>query len=146
MRKVFAALVLLAAGCLEPPKAGQQEQAISGLAHLHSWDPGTQARGQYAYDAVMSWGPEILPALVNHIPDETPTAIQDEVSGRRVLVGDVCFLMALQISGRSWQEFYDDGVFVSSALENPVFCIRWTDRASRFRVQSRFRKLLPPQD
>jgi hypothetical protein len=136
-------VLLLAAGCVEPPKTGQMEQAISGLAHLHSWDPGTQARGQYAYDAVMSWGPEILPALVAHIPDETPTALRDDLSGRTAVVGDVCFLMALQLSNRGWEEFFDDGVFVSSALENPVYCIRWKDRASRFRAQARFRTFLP---
>jgi len=141
----LAALLLPAASCIEPPKHGQMEQAISGLAHLHSWDPGTQARGQYAYDAVMSWGPEILPALVAHLTDETPTAIRDEISGRTVVVGDVCFLLALQISGHSWKEFYDDGVFISTALENTLFCIRWNDRASRFKVQSRFRKFLPEE-
>jgi hypothetical protein len=141
MRKL-AALWILAAGCLEPPKHGQMEQAVTGLAHLHSWDPATQARGQYAYDAVMSWGREILPTLVAHIPDETPTTIHDPFSGRSVVVGDVCFLVALQISGRRWQEFYDDGVFVSTALENPIFCIRWNDRPSRLRVQARFSRLI----
>ncbi len=145
MRKL-AALLVLAAGCFEPPKAGQMAQAVSGLAHLYAWDPSTQARGQYAYDAVMSWGPEILPALVAHIPDETPTAIHDAFSGRTVVVGDVCFLMALQLSGRRWQEFYDDGVFVSTALENPVFCVRWNGRPSRLKVQARFGSLLPKED
>jgi len=145
MRNLAAALLLLS-GCMEPPKHGQMVQAISGLAHLHSWDPSTQARGQYAYDAVMSWGPEILPALVAAIPDETPTAIHDEVSGRTVVVGDVCFLMALQLANRSWEDFYDDGVFISSkTLDNPVFCIRWKERAARFRVQARFRTFLPEE-
>jgi hypothetical protein len=139
-------LLVLAAGCTEPPKTGQMVQTISGLAHLHSWDPTTQGRGQYAYDAVMGWGPEIVPSLVATITDETPTAIHDDLSGRTVPVGDVCFLMALQISGHRWEEFFDDGVFVSTALENPIFCIRWKDRASRFRVQSRFFSLLPPPE
>ncbi len=134
--------MVLAAGCMEPPKHGQMEQAVTGLAHLHTWDPANQARGQYAYDAVMSWGAEILPVLVAHITDETPTAVYDEISGRNAVVGDVCFLMALQISSRNWREFYEDGVFVSTALENPLFCIHWKDRASRLRVQARFRRIL----
>lgn len=141
-----AAVLLLMAGCAEPPKTGQMEQAISGLEHLHSWDPVMQGRGQYAYDAVLSWGPEILPLLVEHISDETPTAIHDDFSGRTAKVGDVCFLIALRLSGRRWEEFYDDGVFISTALENPIFCIRWNDRAARLRVQARFRSLLAKKE
>lgn len=80
-----------------------------------------------------------------HIPDETPTAIHDELSGRTAVVGDICLLLALQLSGRSWKEFYDDGVFITTALDNPVFCVRWNDRASRFRVLAHFRSLLPEE-
>jgi hypothetical protein len=143
MRKLLGALILLA-GCPEPPKTASMAQAVEGLRDLHSWDPATEARGQYAYDAVVNWGPEILPALVGHLTDLTPTAIYEEKFGITVTVSDVCFVLLLKLMGRRWEEFEEDGVFVHTVLPNPIFSIRWKDRESRARVQARFARLLPP--
>lgn len=142
MRKAASLLVLLAA-CAEPPKTGQMDHVITGLAHLHSWNPEQQAEGQYGYDAVIGRIPDILPLLVNHLTDPTPTAIYDDLSGRNPTVGDVCFLILLRAMNLRWQDFADDGVFLSTALPNPIFCIRWDDPVAKRRVQQRFRQLLP---
>src|SRR5205085_10685920 len=128
MRFLFAlaALASLAsAGCQEPPRTGQMDDLVAGLAHLHEWDAAMQGKGHYAYDAVMGYGPDILPILVAHLTDETPTAIYEKVSERNPKVADVVFLMLLQMTKRKWQDFSKEGVFVSTALPNPVFCIKW---------------------
>ena len=100
-----------------------------------------QGRGHYAYDAVMGFGPEILPILVAHLTDETPTAIYDDMSRRNPKVSDVAFLMLLDLTKHRWQDFSKEGIFVSTALPNPIFCIKW-DRPTKFKVQARFRELL----
>jgi hypothetical protein len=142
MRKL-AAFVVLAAGCMEPPKWPQMEKAISGLEHLHAWDPVTRGQGQYGYEAVIGWGPEIIPALVAHLTDETPTQIQEPTFEIQVRVGDICLLILLDMTKTTWKQFDEDGLFLTTQLPNPVFCIRWKEGpVSRARVQARFRKLL----
>ena len=139
---VVALVCAAAAACVEPSKAGQVELAVRGLADLHSWDPVRQGEGQYAYDVLRSSDPaDVLPALVAHLTDETPTAIHDRLLDLRPTVGDVCLLMLLEWTRIPWQEFLDDGLFISSQLPNPMFCIRW-DTAARKRVQARFARRL----
>jgi hypothetical protein len=137
---------LLAAGCQEPPKTWQYESAVTGLAHLHTWDPVMEAKGHYAYDHVMSLGDEVVKTLITHLADETPTAIYDELSGRKPTVGDICFLMLLHITHHPPEEFFEDGVFISTALPNPVFCVKWKDRAAKARVQAHFTQLTAPKE
>jgi hypothetical protein len=122
--------------------------SVRGLIDLHKWDPSTEGQGQYGYDAVMSAGPEILPSLVAHLTDETPTMLYDQPSDRRVKLGDVCYYLLLRLTGLKQEEFLQDGVFISTALPNPIFCIRWTEPTlqSRRRVQLHFQKILPPPE
>src|SRR6185295_17573821 len=87
-----------AAGCAEPPRTAQMDDLVSGLAHLHSWDKHMQAKGHYAYDAVMGYGPEILPVMVAHLTDETPTAIYEKMTERNPKVCDAVFLMLLELT------------------------------------------------
>jgi hypothetical protein len=61
-------------------------------------------------------------------------------------VGDVCFFMLLRLKGLGWKTFADDGVFVSSAFKNPLFCIQWDGAAAKKRVQERFLTLIPPKE
>jgi len=136
-----AAAVLALAGCAEPPRTGQMDMLVCGLAHLHQWDPVMQAKGHSAYEAVMGFGKEILPVMAAHLTDDTPTAIHEELSDRTATVSDVVFLMMLQLTKRKWQDFAPEGVFVSTALPNPVFCIKWT-REAKFKVQARFLKII----
>lgn len=136
-----ASLWLLTVGCPEPPKTNQMGELVSSLAHLHTWDADMQGKGQWAYDSVMGYGPEIWPILVAHLTDETPTAIYEQVADRNAKVSDVAFLMLLQLTQRPWQDFAKDGVFVSTALPNPIFCIKWT-RQAKFKVQARFMDIL----
>lgn len=140
----LAVLFLWSGGCQEPPKTGQMDDIVRGLAHLHEWDPAMQGRGHYAYDAVMGYGPDILPVLISHLTDETPTAIYEEVSQRQAKVADAAFLMLLQLTKHKWQDFSKEGVFVSTVLPNPIFCIKW-DRQAKFKVQARFLKILEEQ-
>jgi hypothetical protein len=144
MRRLFAATLLLslplATGCQEPPKIAQMDDIISTLAHIKDWDPIMQGKGGIAYDSVMGYGPDIYPVLVDHLTDETVTAIYDEVSGRNPHICDLVFLMLLELTHTKWQDFSDDKVFVSTQLPNPVFCIKW-DRQAKFKVQKRFRKI-----
>lgn len=142
MRKAALLLAMAAAGCQEPPKTGQYESAVRGLADLHTWDPGMQAQGQYAYDVVVGSVPDVFPVLVSHLTDETPTAIYEKAFGIQVTISDVCFMILLRVTGMNPEIFYEDGVFVSKLLPNPIFCVRWNDRPSRYRVQARFTKLL----
>lgn len=137
---------VLLAGCVEPPKTGQMEQSVMALADLYTWDPHTKAKGQASYDSVMGWGPEVLPHLVAHLTDMTPTAIYEPTFQIQVTIGDVCFLLLLDLTGRSWQEFHEDGIFVHRLVPNtqnpnPIFNIRW-DMPARKRVQRRFARLL----
>src|SRR6185295_16793612 len=139
----IAALGILGlAGCKEPPRANQYEEIVASLALLQKWDAVMQARGHFAYDRVMGSGPEILPWLVAHLTDETPTAIYEEVTQRNPKVCDVTFLMLLTLTKTKWEDYPQEGVFVSSALPNPVFCIKW-DRAAKIRVQAKFAQNLP---
>jgi hypothetical protein len=136
-----AGLVLALSGCQEPPRIGQMEGLVGDLANLRLWDPAMQAKGHYAYDAVMGWGPEIYPVLVAHLTDETPTAIYDEISQRNPKISDIALLMLLELTKHKWQEFSKEGLFVSTLLPNPVFCVKW-NRPAKFKVQTRFRELL----
>ena len=140
-----AAVVLTAATCQEPPRIAQMEDLVSGLAHLHTWDPHMQGKGHYAYDAVMGYGPDIYPVLVAHLTDETPTAIRDKISDRNPKVCDAVFLMLLELTKTKWQDFAQEGVFVSTVMPNPIFCIKW-DRTAKFKVQAKFRRLLEELD
>jgi hypothetical protein len=138
---LLAALILSASGCAEPPRVGQMEDLVSGLAHLHTWDQHMQGKGHYAYDAVMGYGKDIYPILVAHLTDDTPTAIRDKMSERNPKVSDAAFLMLLELTKTKWEDFSKEGVFVSTALPNPIFCIKW-DRTAKFKVQAKFRQLL----
>ena len=142
---MVAAVILGAAGCAEPPRANQYEEIVSSLAHLQKWDPIMQARGHYAYDRVLGSGPAIIPALVAHLTDETPTAIYEEVTQRNPKVCDVAFLILLTVTKTKWEDYSQEGVFVSTALPNPVFCIKW-DRPAKIRVQAKFAQLLPKEE
>jgi len=142
---ITAMAILAAAGCSEPPRANQYEEIVSSLADLQKWDPVMQARGHYAYDRVVGSGPKILPALVAHLTDETPTAIYEEVTRRNPKVCDVTFLILLTVTKSKWEDFAQEGVFVSTVLPNPVFCIKW-DRAAKIRVQAKFAQLLPKDE
>jgi hypothetical protein len=147
MKPAFALVALLllpAASCQEPPRTGQMDSLVSGLAHLHEWDVAMQGKGHYAYDAVMGYGPDILPVMVAHLTDDTPTAIHEDLSDRTAKVSDAVFLMLLQLTKHKWQDFAKEGVFVSTALPNPIFCIKW-DRQTKFKVQARFLQLLEEQ-
>jgi hypothetical protein len=147
MKLLLAALSLLllpAASCQEPPRTGQMDDLVSGLAHMHEWDAAMQGKGHYAYDAVMGYGPDILPVLVSHLTDETPTAIYEEVTQRQAKVADAAFLMLLELTKHKWQDFSKEGVFVSKVLPNPIFCIKW-DRETKFKVRARFMQIVEEQ-
>lgn len=138
---VLAALLATAAACQEPPRVAQMDHLVEGLAHLHAWDRHMQGKGHYAYDAVMGYGKDIYPVLVAHLTDETPTAIRDKMSDRNPKVADAVFLMLLELTKTKWEDFAKEGVFVSTVLENPIFCIKW-DRMAKFKVQKKFRDLI----
>jgi len=140
----LAAVLLFSAGCQDPPRTGQMDDLVSGLSHLHEWDPAMQGKGHYAYDAVMGYGPDILPILVAHLTDETPTAIYEEVTRRQPKVADAAFLMLLELTKHKWQDFTKEGVFVSTVLPNPIFCIKW-DRETKFKVRARFTQIVEEQ-
>jgi hypothetical protein len=144
MRNVFvglAAVLALGTACSEPPKVARMDVLVEGLAHLHTWDKHMQGKGQYSYDSIMGWGPEILPVLVAHLTNETPTAIRDEMSNRNPKISDAVFFMLLELTKTKWQDFSKEGVFVSTVLENPIFCLKW-DRQTKFRVQKKFHDLI----
>ena len=140
-----AALLLGLSGCAEPPKTHKLEELVSGLANLHKWDASMQGRGQAHYDRVMGYGPEILPALIAHLTDETPTAIYEDVTRRNPKVCDVAFLMLLELTKSKWEDFADEGVFISTVLPNQIYCIKW-DKVSKIKVQAKFAKLFPPEE
>jgi len=143
-KKAWAVGLLLAAtGCPEPAKHNQFAQLVYDLNVLHTWDPSSKARGQYPYDQIMGCPAEMDHSLAAAVTDERPTAIYDRISGRTALVGDVAFLMLLERLGLKWEAFYKDGVFLSTQLPNPVFCLKW-DPGARGRVRNRLLALLPP--
>jgi hypothetical protein len=93
---------------------------------------------------VVSYGDEVLPVLVAHLTDNRKTQIFEPTTGRNPTVGDVCFFMLLRLQKLTWKTFADDGVFVSSAFKNQLFCIQWDGAAAKRRVQERFLTMLPP--
>lgn len=141
MRKVLAVAALLA-GCMEPPKTLQMEQAVDGLSDLYAWDPATKARGQYSYDAIIMRLPEILPALVSHLTNPKLTKIDLQSFKIKVSIGDICLLMLLEALKMKWQDFEEEGLWMSTQIPNPVFCIRFKDDESRRKVQARFAGIL----
>lgn len=130
-----------APACQEPPRYGEMNSLIEDLANMRTWDPTMQGKGFYAYDRVMGFGPDIYPVLVSHLINESPTGIVDEVSHRNPCIADVVLMMLLELTNHKWQEFTKEGLFVSTALPNPIFCIKW-DRATKFRVKMRFAEIL----
>lgn len=138
---VLAAVLAMGATCQEPPRVAQMDHLVEGLAHLHTWDRHMQGKGHYAYDAVMGYGKDIYPVLAAHLTNETPTAIRDKMSDRNPKVADAAFLMLLELTKTKWQDFAKEGVFVSTVMDNPIFCIKW-DRAAKFKVQAKFREFL----
>ena len=141
-RSVAITVLLLTAGCIEPPKTGRMEQMVQGMAHIYTWHPKQHAKGQAAYDSVLNAGPDILPVLVAHLTDETPTALFEPTSRRVPVIGDLCFLLLIKLTGVSWETFRDDGVFIHSVIPNPVFSVKWSRPDSRHRAQVRFKALL----
>jgi len=145
MRRLAALTLLLAlpfsVGCPEPPKIAQMDELVSSLSDLRLWDPVMMGKGNLSFDGVMGYGPDIYPVLIDHLTDETATAIYDEISGRNPKVCDVALLMLLNLMRRRWEDFSKDGLFISTALPNPVFCIKW-DRQTKFKIQHRLRYLL----
>jgi hypothetical protein len=49
------------------------------------------------------------------------------------------------VSKTRWQDFASEGVFVSTVLDNPVYCIKW-DRAAKIKVQAKFAELIPKKE
>lgn len=144
MRPCVALLLLLAASCANTmdDNSGRMEYTVSNLSDLHSWDPQEQGSGQPAYDSVLGWGDEVLPVLVAHITDQRKTQIFEPQTGRNPTVGDACFFILLRLKKLSWKSFADDGVFVSSAFSNPLFCLQWDGPGAKKRVQERMLALI----
>jgi len=149
MKRIAALTLLLAlpfsVGCPEPPKIAQMDDMIAGLSHLKTWDPYMMGKGDLSFESVMGYGPDIYPVMIDHLTDESPTAIYDEVSGRNPRVSDAILLMLLELTHRVWQDFSKDGLFISTALPNPIFCIKW-DHKAKVNVQRRFRYMLDNPD
>src|SRR5882672_9327318 len=116
------------------------DQIITGLVNLTKWDPVMMAKGEVTFDTVMGDAPDNFPLLIEHLVDETPTAIFDEMSGRNPKLCDVVLLILLTHFKKDWKEFSKDGLFISTALDNPIFSIKW-DRPTKFKVQAHFQKL-----
>jgi len=145
--RTWGVVILLSvlAACQEPSKKGQFAQLVYDLNVLHTWDPGRKAQGQYPFDQIMGCPADVDHALAAAVADERPTAIYDRVSGRTALVGDVAFMILLERLSLKWDVFYKDGVFLSTQLPNPIFCLNW-DPGARGRVRARLLELLPPLD
>ncbi len=143
-RPCGALLLLLAASCANTmdDNSGRMEYTVSNLSDLHSWDPQEQGSGQPAYDSVLGWGDEVLPVLVAHITDQRKTQIFEPQTGRNPTVGDACFFILLRLKKLGWKTFADDGVFVSSAFPNPLFCIQWDGPGAKKKVQERMSALI----
>ena len=145
MRRLFAALLLLSLplvpGCQEPPKTAAMDDKVTNLCNLRLWDANMQGKGNLYYDSVMGYGADIYPVMVDHLTDENVTAIYDEMSGRNPKVCDLVLLMLLELTHKKWEDFSGDGLFISTALPNPVFCIKW-DRQTKMKVQFHFKKVV----
>jgi hypothetical protein len=142
MRRLFAAILVLAVpcalGCPEPPKTAMMDDMVATLCNLRTWDRYMMGKGNLSFDSVMGYGPEIWPILIDHLADETETAIEDEMTGRKPKVCDVVLLMLFELMHKKWQQFSQDGLFISTALPNPIFCIKW-DREAKLKVRARFK-------
>ena len=146
--KYLAPLILIVlAGCPEPPKTSRMHSVVDGLTHMTTWDPVRQGEGDVTYNTVLAFGPEVFPILIDRLTDDRKMELLREPTfGLNPSLADACFLILLKMTGLDWKEFHKDGVFIQTTFDNPIFNIRWESPTARRRVQDRFLKILELAD
>ena len=143
IRVAAAALLLLAAGCLEPPKTNRELVYVGGLQDLTQWDPVVGGRGHEAHDGILQLEPtDSVPVLIASLLDPTPTKIYDRLHDPPT-VGDVVFHMLLLIFSMRAEDFAPEGVWISKSdpIRNPIFFVRIEKDSVREKLRERFARL-----
>lgn len=143
MPRALAAVLLLAAGCAEPPKTNRALVYVEGLQDLTRWDPVNGGRGHDAYDAILALDPtDSVPVLIAHLLDPVQTKIYDRLH-EPPTIGDVSFHMLLLVFGMKAEEFATEGVWISKTdpVRNPIYTVRIEKDDVRERLRQRFAQL-----
>ena len=145
MQRALAAAVLLvlAAGCIEPPKTNRALVYVGGLQDLTQWDPVLGGRGDDSYDAILMLEPtDSVPVLIASLLDPTPTKIRDRLH-EPPKVGDVAFHMLLLIFSMRAEDFAPEGVWISKSdpVRNPIYTVRIEKDPVREKLRERFARM-----
>jgi hypothetical protein len=138
-----AILLLILAGCIEPPKTNRALVYVGGLQDLTRWDPVYGGRGHDAYDAMMALPPEdSVPVLISALNDPSLTGIYDRLHSPAT-VGDVVFHMLVLIFSMKPEDFEREGVWISKRdpVRNPIYNVRIEKEEVREKLRQRFGKL-----
>lgn len=142
-RAIATAVLLLAAGCMEPPKTNRALVYVGGLQDLTSWDPVNGGRGNEAYEGILGLPPtDNVPVLIAYLLDPTPTKIYDRLHDPPT-VGDVVFHMLLLIFSMRAEDFATEGVWISKSepIRNPIYFVRIEKDSVREKLRERFARL-----
>jgi hypothetical protein len=144
MHKTLSALLLIMlAGCIEPPKTNRALVYVTGLSELTRWDPVYGGRGHDSYDAMMGLPPtDSVPVLISALNDPTLTGIHDRLHAPAT-VGDVAFHMLVLIFSMKPEDFEREGVWISKRdpVRNPIYYVRIEKDEVREKLRQRFGKM-----
>ena len=128
---ILLPLIALSA-CLPSVQERKIGPLIEALEDVYQWDPGRGAYQSEAYLQLLRAGEGALPLLAEAVLDPRPTKIMDRYP-KVPTVGDVAFLLALEVSGKTIEEFRDVGV-ARGANPNPIFALEF-QRGARARAR-----------
>jgi len=141
MKRALPILLLLTAGCAEPPKQNRAALYYQGLDDLWRWHPSRGGEGDPAYEGLLALEPnESVPILIQGLAETSATKI-DDGHHPAPSIGHVCFLMLLKIFGLPPSEFDRDGVWFYPHEENPIYGLNIDDPGVRQRVAAKFLKI-----
>jgi hypothetical protein len=144
-RTIAIVVVLLAAGCIEPPKTNRALVYVSGLQDLTTWDPVNGGRGNESYEGILGLPPpDNVPVLIAYLLDPTPTKIYDRLHDPPT-VGDVVFHMLLLLFSMRAEDFASEGVWISKSEQirkpNPIYFVRIEKDSVREKLRERFARM-----
>ena len=141
MTRALAAILILGASCIEPPKQNRAAIYLEGLQDIWRWDSSKGAVGDPSYEGFFALEPtDSVPCLIRGLSDLAPTKIDDQIHPPP-LVGDICFFMLLKLFNLAPKDFDAQGVWVLKHESDPIYAVRLDEAGVRLRVAEKFRKL-----
>ena len=136
MKTALLALLCLCTSCIPDLYTLKVPKLIKGLEDVHQWNQVRGAHRSADFIELMKLGSDAIDALAEGILDERLTKLMGMYPDFVPPVGDICFLILCRITGRSPDEFTDDGVLFAEGI-NPAYALKFGPGARR-RVRDRF--------